>query len=176
MAYVDDSGQMLPQPPQPVHTDATNPMARAFALQRIGQLVRAGLLGGIPQHMADPTLVWRGLSATLGQNPAALHQFLAAGAPVPHGAIQITGPGLSGPAPQLVSEHGYAGPVQTQAPGLVSENGYQPTPLPFRSHPLITATPLPGGPSGGPQHVNLSAILSRLSPQQFQNNLYQGRH
>jgi hypothetical protein len=75
------------------NTDLPGSGASNFAIQRLHQLVQAGLLGGMPQHMSDPADVWRKLSATLGSNPDALQRFLAVihghGQPTPN---QGTGP------------------------------------------------------------------------------------
>lgn len=93
----------------PRMTDAQNPAARTFALMRLRQLVRSGLLGGMPQNMTDPTLVWRGLSTGLGANPQALAQFQAAASPVPHdpafGAHATAPAAPVGAAPAPVAPH-----------------------------------------------------------------------
>lgn len=82
-----DNGQagVPPEPAPQAHgvSDAGNPAARAFAMMRLKQLVRSGLLGGMPTDMSDPTAVWRGLSQGLGGNAPALAQFQAAAQPAP---------------------------------------------------------------------------------------------
>lgn len=92
--------------------DAQNPAAQAFATMRLRQLVRAGLLGGMPQG-GDPAATWRGLSATLGQNPQALQSFLAAGQQAAHVAPPMVSDAASG--------GGYPAPAPGPAPAMVSD-------------------------------------------------------
>lgn len=51
--------------------------ANNFALQRLHQMVAAGLLAGMPSNMTDPAATWRTLSASMASNPDALQHFLA---------------------------------------------------------------------------------------------------
>lgn len=81
--------------------DATNPAARAFALMRLRQLVRSGLLAAMPSEMTDPAAVWRGLSQGLGTDPSRLAQFQAGATAAPHDPSPMAhgGPAAAAPAP-----------------------------------------------------------------------------
>lgn len=160
MAFVDPDQAMAP-PVQPIQqhvSDANNPAAQAFAVSRLHQLVRAHLLGAMPQNMGDAAQVWRGLSATLQQNPQALQAFLAANRPAPvqhrvvdprYGIPDKPFPGINTPAP---------GPSINPQTGTPQAGSQYPEQLPF--HP-----PTPSA---------VAAVLAVL--QHIGGTPYNGRH